>query len=409
MKSKFVFLWRKSLVVFSSAAFLSGLSFAYAANDLQNIQQQIKQQEHKIAQQQQEKNQLQDRLKQQQQKIEHITQQLQQSKNELKNLTKDIQATQKQIRQLQQQEKAQKQQLEKLLDSAYRKNLQQHDLEKIFSDEARNTDRMNTYYKYFNQQKITLIQELRETQDQLRQQQNLVKEQKQQQQQQISQQQQQQRSLQQVKNEHQSTLAQLNRSIEANQSKLARLKENENRLRQEILAAERAAKQKEQQELSSLQQKQQQAEKNNQKYQPTEREQQLAGKGNGLGSAKRQYAMPVAGRISNRFGSIQMGEIRWKGIVIQASRGANVKAIAAGKVILANRLQGYGLVIVIDHGKGDMSIYGYNNALTVRNGDVVRAGETIAQVGISEDGRHNALYFEIRRQGEPVNPTRWLK
>ncbi len=62
--------------------------------------------------------------------------------------------------------------------------------------------------------------------------------------------------------------------------------------------------------------------------------------------------MPVSGRVSNRYGSIQMGEIRWKGIVIQANRGANVRAIAPGKVILANRLQGYGLVIVIDHGRG---------------------------------------------------------
>lgn len=407
--AKFVFLWRKSAVLLWNVLFFVGITTTYAANDLQNIQQQIKQQEHKIAQQQQEKSQLQTQLQQQQQKIEHITNQLQQSQNELKSLNKDIQATQKQIRQLQQQEKTQKKQLEQLLDSAYRKNLQQHELEKMFSDDARNSDRMNTYYKYFNQQKIALIQELQQTQQQLKQQQQLAKEQQQQQQQQISQQRQQQRSLQQVKNEHQSTLAQLNRSIEVNQDKLARLKENENRLRQEILAAERAAKEKEQQELASLKQKQKQAEEKHQDYRPSEREQQLVGRGNGLGSAKRQYAMPVSGRITNSFGSIQMGEIRWKGIVIQASRGASVHAIAPGKVILANRLQGYGLVIVIDHGRGDMSIYGYNNALNVRNGDVVRAGETIAQVGQSEDGRHAALYFEIRRQGEPVNPARWLK
>ncbi|MFC0322648.1 murein hydrolase activator EnvC [Gallibacterium melopsittaci] len=406
----FGFIWHNPVVLLrNTLIFVSFATATYAANDLQNIQQQIKQQEQKLAQQQQEKSQLQTQLKQQEQKIEHISDQLKQSQAELKNLTKNIQAAQKQIRQLQQQEKEQKKQLERLLDSAYRQNLQQHDLEKVFSEDARNSDRMNTYYKYFNQQKIKLIQELKQTQQQLKQQQQLVKEQQQQQQQQISEQQKQQRSLQQVKNEHQSTLSKLNQSIAVNQDKLARLKENENRLRQEILAAERAAKEREQQELANLKQKQKQAEEKHQDYQPTEKEQQLVGRGNGLGSAKRQYAMPVAGKISNRFGSIQMGEIRWKGIVIQANRGASVRAIAPGKVILANRLQGYGLVIVIDHGKGDMSIYGYNSSLNVSNGDVVRAGETIAQVGQSEDSRHSALYFEIRRQGTPVNPARWLK
>ncbi|MFC0309587.1 murein hydrolase activator EnvC [Gallibacterium trehalosifermentans] len=408
--TKFVVLWCYLTVFLRNVFFFVGVvTTAYAANDLQNIQQQIKQQEQKISQQQQEKSQLQTQLKQQEQKIELISHQLKQQQDALKNLNKHIQSTQKQISRLQQQEKEQKKQLEQLLDSAYRKNLQLHDLEKIFSADARNSDRMNTYYKHFNQQKIKLIQELKQTQQQLKQQQQLVKEQQQQQQQQISEQQKQQRSLQQVKNEHQSTLSKLNQSIAVNQDKLARLKENENRLRQEILAAERAAKAREQQELANLKQKQKQAEEKHQDYQPTEKEQQLVGRGNGLGAAKRQYAMPVVGKISNRFGSIQMGEIRWKGIVIQANRGANVRAIAAGKVILANRLQGYGLVIVIDHGKGDMSIYGYNSTLNVKNGDVVRAGEIIAQVGQSEDSRHAALYFEIRRQGTPINPTSWLK
>ncbi|KGQ30674.1 murein hydrolase activator EnvC [Gallibacterium anatis] len=387
---------------------LTSSNNGYAVNDLAAIQKQIKQQEQKIAKQQQEKSQLQSQLKHQQQKIEQISDQLQQSRDDLKTIQRNIQNSQKQIRRLQQQEREQKQQLARLLDSAYRKNLQQHEIEKMFSQEARDSDRMNTYVKYVNQQKIALIQDLKQTQEQLKQQQQLVKEQQHQQQQEINKQRQQQRSLQQVKNEHQSTLAKLNRSLTANQNKLAQLKENENRLRQEIAAAERAAKQREQQELASLQKKQKKAEQEHQTYKPTEKEQQLVGRGNGLGSARRQYIMPVSGRVSNRYGSIQMGEIRWKGIVIQANRGANVRAIAPGKVILANRLQGYGLVIVIDHGRGDMSIYGYNSALRVRNGDVVSAGETIAQVGQNEDGRA-ALYFEIRRQGEPVNPSRWLR
>lgn len=104
-----------------------------------------------------------------------------------------------------------------------------------------------------------------------------------------------------------------------------------------------------------------------------------------------------------------MGELRWKGIVIESPAGATVKAIAPGRVVLADRLQGYGLIVVIDHGKGDMSLYGYNQSLLVKRGQLVQAGEKIAEVGNSGGQDQNALYFEIRRRGKAINPSPWLK
>ena len=83
-------------------------------------------------------------------------------------------------------------------------------------------------------------------------------------------------------------------------------------------------------------------------------------------------------------------------------------AIADGRVILADWLQGYGLVVVVEHGKGDMSLYGYNQSALVSVGTQVRAGQPIALVGSSGGQGRPSLYFEIRRQGQAVNPQPWL-
>jgi len=96
-------------------------------------------------------------------------------------------------------------------------------------------------------------------------------------------------------------------------------------------------------------------------------------------------------------------------MVIAQSSGRQVKSIYSGKVVFADWLRGYGLMMVIDHGKGDMSFYGYNQTLLKKVGDNVRASEPIALVGDSGGQERSALYFEIRRKGAPTNPKSWLK
>lgn len=95
-------------------------------------------------------------------------------------------------------------------------------------------------------------------------------------------------------------------------------------------------------------------------------------------------------------------------MVIAAPEGSEVRAIADGKVLLADWLQGYGLVMVVEHGKGDMSLYGYNQTVLFQPGDNVKAGQPIALVGDSGGQGSASLYFEIRRQGQAVNPRPWL-
>ena len=92
----------------------------------------------------------------------------------------------------------------------------------------------------------------------------------------------------------------------------------------------------------------------------------------------------------------------------KTASGANVQSIANGRVIYADWLKGYGWVIVVDHGKGFMSLYGHNQSLLKQPGDNVEAGEAIAQVGASGGQADPGLYFEIREKGDAVNPLNWL-
>lgn len=128
----------------------------------------------------------------------------------------------------------------------------------------------------------------------------------------------------------------------------------------------------------------------------------------GLGRPAGQAIWPVRGPLLHRFGDSISGELRWKGMVIGAPEGTQVKAVADGRVLLADWLQGYGLVVVVEHGKGDMSLYGYNQSALVNVGDQVKAGQPVALVGNSGGQERPGLYFEIRRQGRTVNPQPWL-
>lgn len=379
------------------------------ANELTQIQQQIKQTEQQIAQQRQQQRQLQANLKNHETHINQVVNQLRQVESELKESKRLIAETAQQIKQLEQQEQQQKQQLAKQLDSAYR-TTNPALLEKLLSAKAQDASRMKTYYEHMNKVRLALIEELTHTQKQLAENKNFIEQQQQQLNQQVSQQKQQQQALQQAQAERQKTLNQLNRNLQQDENRLERLKANENALKQQIQRAEKAAREQEKKEREAYAKKKSEAErKNNKPYQPSAEEQQLLRSAAGLGAARKQYAMPVAGQILHRYGSSQVGELKWKGMVIAAQAGNNVRAIADGRVILANWLQGYGLVVVIDHGKGDMSLYGYNQALSVKEGALVRAGQKIAEVGNSGGQGRSALYFEIRRQGNAVNPIGWLK
>ncbi len=123
-----------------------------------------------------------------------------------------------------------------------------------------------------------------------------------------------------------------------------------------------------------------------------------------------KLSWPTRGKITARFNSpIEQSEIKLGGVLIAAPEGQNVYAIAPGRVVFANWMSGYGLLMIIDHGQGYMTLYGRNGALYKQVGDAVTPGERIATVGKTGGYAQPSLYFAIRKQGEPENPQAWCK
>ncbi|MEJ2142247.1 MAG: peptidoglycan DD-metalloendopeptidase family protein [Gammaproteobacteria bacterium] len=119
---------------------------------------------------------------------------------------------------------------------------------------------------------------------------------------------------------------------------------------------------------------------------------------------------PASGSIKKVYGKRrQPGNLRWNGIVIRAPQGRTVHAVARGRVAYADWLRGYGLLLIIDHGDGYMSLYGHNQSLFRETGDWVEAGEEIASIGNSGGQQQSGLYFEIRHKGKPTNPGKWCR
>jgi len=124
---------------------------------------------------------------------------------------------------------------------------------------------------------------------------------------------------------------------------------------------------------------------------------------------KGQLSLPVRGELRNRFGSPREGSgLSWKGLFIAAPSGQDVRAIAAGRVVFADWLRGFGNLLIIDHGGGYMSLYANNETLLRQVGDSVRGGDSVAQVGDSGGNADSGLYFELRYRGKAFDPLDWV-
>jgi septal ring factor EnvC (AmiA/AmiB activator) len=126
-------------------------------------------------------------------------------------------------------------------------------------------------------------------------------------------------------------------------------------------------------------------------------------------SLKGKLAWPVQGKLAGDFGQPRgSGPVKWNGVLLEAAAGTPVRAVYHGRVAFADWLQGLGLLVIVDHGGGYMSLYGHNEALLKESGDWVAPGDAIAQVGDTGGQSRAGLYFEIRFNGEPVNPHPWI-
>ncbi len=123
---------------------------------------------------------------------------------------------------------------------------------------------------------------------------------------------------------------------------------------------------------------------------------------------KGQLPWPLKGSLRHYFNERHPNKWRWKGWVITGESGQTIHTIADGKIVFADWLSGYGLLIVVDHGDNLMSLYGYNRLLTRKLGESVQQGDVLAYVGDSGGQQDSGLYFELRQKGKPINPKSWL-
>ncbi len=129
-----------------------------------------------------------------------------------------------------------------------------------------------------------------------------------------------------------------------------------------------------------------------------------------FGKRRGRLKWPVKGKVRRIFGkSRQAANLKWKGVLISSAEGKEVKAVSHGRVAYADWLRGYGMLLIIDHGDGYMTLYGYNQALYKETGDWVEEGDVIATVGRSGGQEKSALYFEVRIKGQPSNPVKWFR
>jgi len=125
---------------------------------------------------------------------------------------------------------------------------------------------------------------------------------------------------------------------------------------------------------------------------------------------RRRLQLPVAGEIVARFGNRRnAGDQRWNGIFIAASDGRNVRSVFAGRVVFAGWLHGFGMLMILDHGDGYMTLYGHNRSLYKVVGDWVETGEVIASVGDTGNPPRTGLYFGVRQKGKPQDPLNWCR
>ena len=360
-----------SVAVFSLA--VNAETIAERQSQLKAIQAQIDAQQSELKTTRKQRNQLQNLLKKDELSIANVAKKLNLSQSKKRKLYQSLAKLEKKHANTEKLKSSQQKTLAKQLESAYLSG--NHDYAKMLlnQQDPASIERMLTYYQYLNKARINAIDELKSTiadlndiQQQLQQQEDELEEV-------ITTQRQQAKTLEQEKAQRQQTLAQLQRTLSSNSEQLEQLEIEEASLKQIIEDAVRASKSQ-----TSL---------------------------NGLAKLRGKLKWPTRGRLVHRFGHSRGGQVNWKGVLMGAPEGQTVRSIAAGKVIYADWLKGFGMVIVIDHGKGYMSLYGHAQALLHSSGDQVKRGESIALVGQSGGQAEPGLYFEIRYKGKAVNPA----
>lgn len=400
-------IYQKIIVIIFIA--LINVKFSYADDNqrLESVRRSIEEQENRIAQQNRQRIELVKALKDQETEIANLLVSIEKNDLTLKKLSQEITELIKQIEELNLKQQQQRDVLAKQLVNVFKIG-KTSSLELVFfGEKSERNERIINYYGYINRAREELINDLKNTQSQLAEKKVSLLKKKSSKKALQDRQKQEQVGLEKNHQNRKKTISSLESSMQQNQQKLAQLRENETKLQAKIAQAERESQriaEEEARQAKDIQEKQKNA-----NYTLNSDERALMARVSGIGKPQHQFNWPVNGNVKHRFGESLQGELYWKGLVIDAKEGVKVKAITDGRVLLASWLQGYGFVVALEHGKGDMSLYGYNQRVLVEVGDKIQTGQPIAIVGSSGGQNTSGLYFEIRRDGKALDPSGWLK
>jgi septal ring factor EnvC (AmiA/AmiB activator) len=201
----------------------------------------------------------------------------------------------------------------------------------------------------------------------------------------------------------QKVFAKIKSDISRNRNEIGRLKRDEDRLTKLIdQLAKALAKDREDR-------KERRADRIQKKGLPVETEADDSFAGRSFPTLRGKLKLPARGELHGRFGSPREdGGVTWKGLFIRATGGQMVKAVADGRVVYADWLRGFGNLLIVDHGGGYMSLYGNNESLLKQVGERAQSGENVASVGSSGGALESGVYFELRHEGKPFDPMKWV-
>lgn len=331
-----------------------------------------------IERQRSEQRDLQQALRDSEKQISEVTGQLRQLNAEIDGLGTDLDGLEEREAKLQQQVEASAGRVREQLRAQYREG-RQPQLQLMLTD--RDPARVERLIYYYDQLNAQLIEQMETYRTQLA-------------------------ALNATRTQAADTSAQLfakREELEAQQDKL----ESARQQRQNNLSNLKASVAKDQQRLSGLKQNQNQLQSLLEQIRASIRRSQLETANQDFDRLKGKLPRPVNGSIKRRFGQ-KVNDLAYEGILIGARGGQEVHAVHSGRVVFADWLRGYGLLLIIDHGGGYMSLYGHNESLLRETGAWVRPGEVVATTGDSGGSDETGLYFAIRKGGRSIDPAPWL-
>jgi septal ring factor EnvC (AmiA/AmiB activator) len=366
-----------------------------AANNLSTLQKQIKESKNSKNAQSKQQQALENAIANSEQETAAASLKLQQTEEAISLETKRFDDLQNEIEQLNTDKIKQQKLLEQQLISAYMAG--QNDLVKLLlnQEDLSKIIRAKSYYDYLNKARLESIEQLHATQkrieDNKADQENSLLSLKSMRDTLASSKD----KLVEQRDKRTKALRELQQDINYQSARLAQLGDAEKNLKAQLRKQKEA---RAEQELAAAKAKA------TKKIQPKSETQSHSK----ISSLKGKLEWPIKGKVLARFGSKRSDQVKWKGISIAANEGEKVRAVATGRVLFAGYFKGYGMVIALDHSDDYITLYGYNQTLLQKTGDIVFEGDAIALAGHSGGQDKNSLYFELSHKGKAEDPIKWL-